>query len=95
MRADRVLPEYEPERQLAAPLNDLIPPPQTIQRRAWECACELAAEHSNTINDEARWHWLQHMACRGYERITWQQAAQLFRLHRLVRARLAGEADHA
>ena len=91
MRADCVLPEHEPERQVPAPLTTLIPPPQTIQRRA----CDLSAEHSNTVNDEARWHWLRHVVRRGHERITWQQAAQLFRLHRLVRARLAGEADHA
>jgi hypothetical protein len=92
MRADRVLPEYEPERQVPAPLTALIPPPPEVRQRAWECAFRLGAEHSNIINDEARWHWLLDVVNRGADRLTWRDCGALLRLYTLVaqRERAAG-----
>ena len=61
-------------------LDALIPVPEAVSRRAWECAFELAAERP-----PAAWHWVQSVAARGPAHITWNECGALFRAHRLFR----------
>lgn len=66
--------------------DDLISVPAEIQRRAWQCAFDLGAEHSAFIGDEARWHWLLDVVVnRGPEALGWRECGALFRLHRHYR----------
>ena len=67
-------------------LDALIPVPEAVSRRAWECAFELGAEHSNTIGSPAVWHWLQNLvALRDPRHVTWAECGALFRMHRQFR----------
>lgn len=63
----------------------IFPVPECVSRRAWECACELGAEHSSAIGSDAVWHWLQAVvAQRDPRHVTWTECGALFRMHRLL-----------
>lgn len=61
-------------------LEGIVPVPDTIARRAWECAFELGAEHSNFIGEPLLWHWLIGRAMRGPDALTWGECFVLCRL---------------
>lgn len=64
----------------------IIPVPECIARRAWECAFDLGAEHSRRIGSPAVWHWLQELVVqRDPRHVTWAECGALFRLHRQLR----------
>lgn len=68
---------------MSARLEDIVPVPAIIARRAWECAFELGAEHSKFIGEALLWHWLIDRAMRGPDVLTWGECEILFRLHRI------------
>ena len=63
----------------------IFPVPAAVSRRAWECAHELAAEHSSAVGDPAAWQWLLSMVGRDPVQVTWAECAALFRMHRQFR----------
>ncbi|WP_188904148.1 hypothetical protein [Caldovatus sediminis] len=62
-------------------LEQIVPVPYQIQRRAWECAWDICCTSDQRANRDALL-----LAIRAYngpvERITWAQAGALLRLHR-------------
>jgi len=68
-------------------LDTLFPPPCEVRRRAWECAYRLGAENPATLDDEARWQFLQSVVHAGHGDLTWRQCGALLRLYSLFAER--------
>lgn len=64
-------------------LDAVIPVPESVSRRAWECAGDMLC--GGAIRSPALWHWLQAVAQRDPGHVTWAECGALFRLHRQLR----------
>lgn len=63
-------------------VDQILPPPREVQRRAWECAFVIGAEHSCRIGTPL-FHYCQHVVCgREPETLGWTECGWLFRAHR-------------
>lgn len=67
------------------PMDVLVPVPPIVSRRAWECAFALASEHSSTIGNADLWLYLQDIAAREPESMTWAECRAMFTLYRAFR----------
>jgi hypothetical protein len=72
-------------------LEALIPVPEIVQQRAWECAVNLGAEHPAELRERLGattgttvWHWAHSSALRGPEAMTWADCRLAFRADRAV-----------
>lgn len=62
-------------------LDQLLPPPREVQRRAWECAFVIGAEHSCRIGSPL-FHFCQHVVrVREPETLGWAECGRLFGAH--------------
>lgn len=65
----------------------IVPVPQEISRRAWDCAFDLGSEHSNKLG-AAVWFWLQTVVSRrDPDALTWGECQLLLRMHRTMRGK--------
>ena len=51
----------------------LIPVPEIVQQRAWECALVLVQDFPERLGKYAQ-HYLRDIVFRGPEAVTWQQS---------------------
>lgn len=72
-------------------LEALIPVPEIVQQRAWECAVNLCAEHPaelrewlGTTTGTTVLHWAHSSALRGPEAMTWADSRLAFRADRAL-----------
>jgi hypothetical protein len=71
-------------------LDRLVPVPEEVSRRAWECAFDLGALHSCELQDDALWYLCQSIVVnRDWWTLTWRECGDLFRAHRRVFPRRA------
>lgn len=59
-------------------IEAIVPVPETVARRAWECACDLT--DNTDIPSGIREYAYDRMAA-GWVNITWAQARTLFEIH--------------
>ncbi len=62
----------------------IVPVPEAIAQRAWECAVDLAQGELPGIEFVVVRSLLLRVARVGPERLTWAQCGELFRVHRRV-----------
>lgn len=61
----------------------IVPVPEAIAQRAWECAGDMAREMPGDGPDVRV--WAEGYVRRGPERLMWIDCREIFQLHRVIR----------
>lgn len=68
-------------------IDEMVPVPVDISRRAWDVAVWLRSLHSIYVEDDGMARWLQQVVVEtNPDKLGWSQCAVLFELERLHKA---------